>query len=207
MRALKWGLLTVALCYLGSFGWIHAKAVLAQYLIDDAWQQTQQSGNPVRPWPWADSWPIARLTLIHQRHPLGSWSLLSNSSGHALAFGPGWLPGSARPGEHGTTLIAAHRDTQFAALQQLQPGDEIVIETQKGEKIIYQISGHRIVDSRSEPLLTVDDNSRRLTLITCYPFDAIQAGGPMRYLVDAQAQPSPQLTAELLRTDNSGIRF
>ena len=27
----------------------------------------------------------------------------------------------------------------------------------------------------------------RLTLITCYPFDALRAGGPLRYVVTAKA--------------------
>lgn len=49
--------------------WIPAKAVLAQVLLQYAWTQTVDAGGPNgtdpaaihRPWPWADTWPVARL--------------------------------------------------------------------------------------------------------------------------------------------------
>jgi len=34
---------------------------------------------------------------------------------------------------------------------------------------------------------TRQDGRSRMTLITCYPFDAIRAGGPQRYVVFADA--------------------
>ena len=42
-------------------GWIHAKAALASHLVSNAWAETLASGEPARPWPWADTWPVARL--------------------------------------------------------------------------------------------------------------------------------------------------
>ena len=41
--------------------WIHGKALLAQTLLQRAWAQTQVRGESVKPWPWADTWPVARL--------------------------------------------------------------------------------------------------------------------------------------------------
>jgi sortase (surface protein transpeptidase) len=32
-----------------------------------------------------------------------------------------------------------------------------------------------------------DEGPTRLTLITCYPFGALRAGGPLRYVVTARA--------------------
>src|SRR5688572_1545522 len=41
--------------------YIHLKARLAQYLIADAWRKTLTGARAVKPWPWADTWPVARL--------------------------------------------------------------------------------------------------------------------------------------------------
>ena len=69
-RALGW-LVPAALIALGGWQvaggvWIHAKAVLAQILLERAWQQTRDGGERVRPWPWADTWPVARLVGADQ---------------------------------------------------------------------------------------------------------------------------------------------
>jgi sortase (surface protein transpeptidase) len=46
----------------------------------------------------------------------------------------------------------------------------------------------------------------RLTLVTCYPFDAIEPGGPLRYVVTAElakdpiTAPEPALAAVSLKT-------
>ena len=42
--------------------WLQAKAWLAQWLIADAWAEQLQAGTPSKPWPWADTWPVAKLT-------------------------------------------------------------------------------------------------------------------------------------------------
>ena len=47
-------------------------------------------------------------------------------------------------------------------------------------------SGAAIVDRR-EARLPADDDRPRLTLVTCYPFDAVVLGGPLGYLVFAEA--------------------
>ncbi len=44
---------------LGSGLYLPAKAALAQVLMRQAWSETEF--DPVRPWPWAETWPVARL--------------------------------------------------------------------------------------------------------------------------------------------------
>ena len=46
--------------------WIPVKAALAQVLLDNAWRETLYSGQPLKPWPWADTWPVARLSVPAQ---------------------------------------------------------------------------------------------------------------------------------------------
>ena len=53
--------------------YIHCKAKLAQELIAHAWAASRASGAPVRPWPWADTYPIARLRVpAHNIDGIGS---------------------------------------------------------------------------------------------------------------------------------------
>lgn len=154
--------------------WIPAKAELAQLLIADAWQQTLSQGGEHRPWPWADTWPVARL-----QWPAGNidqW-VLAGSFGSSLAFGPGL---SRSPGVHGpATVIAGHRDTHFGFLQKLQRGDRLRLQGRDGSWQHYRVSQLAVRDS-SRDLLQLYPG--QLTLVTCYPFASLQSG-PLRYVV------------------------
>ena len=69
--------------------YIHAKAILAQHLLDHAWQRARDGVAHAKPWPWADTWPVARLTA----RGLDSWVyVLADASGRSLAFGPQTWP-------------------------------------------------------------------------------------------------------------------
>jgi sortase A len=163
--------------------WIPAKAVLAQVLLERAWQNTKDGGERVRPWPWADTWPVARITLPR----LGtSWIVLSGASGRTLAFGPGHTDGSALPGEVGAAIVSGHRNTHFASLRALQVADEIIVERPDGTRIHYHVDELRVADSRSTRLRD-PGIGRSLLLVTCWPFDAPTSGGPLRLIASASA--------------------
>ncbi len=166
---------------IGLSSYIHAKAILAQFLLETAWSETLKGHQEVKPWPWADTWPVCRLTVPR----LGiSRIVLAGASGSSLAFGPGHLFGTAASGEYGNTVIAGHRDTHFKFLQELKTGDAIHLQTSHGINIPYRISEIRVIhETETQYLARTDANV--LTLITCYPFNAIRAGGPMRYIVIA----------------------
>lgn len=180
-------------------GYIHAKALLAQVLLDRAFAATLAEGHAVKPWPWADMTPIARLEVPRLG---GSAIVLGGASGQALAFGPAHVNGSALPGEPGTTVIAGHRDTHFAFLGRLQTGDEIRLTGADGRSDVYRVTHMSVADSRAGPL-GLDDQARSLLLVTCYPLDA-RLSGPLRYLVHAEAvaavpQPSAAAASRLMR--------
>ena len=177
------GFAVVGLWQLGDGAWIHAKAALAQVLLEDAWERTQKGEDKVRPWPWADTWPVARLRVPRLDV---SVIVLEGASGRTLAFGPGHHQGTPLPGRPGNSLISAHRDTHFRFLKDLEPGDEIRVEGTAGTSRRYRVTGTAIVDRR-EARFPADDDRPRLTLVTCYPFDAVVPGGPLRYLVFAEA--------------------
>ncbi len=187
--SLKVLLIVLPLCgmwQIGSASYIHAKAILAQVLLETAWDKTVHGQQEVKPWPWADTWPISRLDVPG----LGiDRIVLAGASGSSLAFGPGHLFGSSLPGQQGNTVIAGHRDTHFRFLQDIQRGDLIQMQSLTGEIIQYEVTETIITDEKeTEYIANTSENT--LTLITCYPFNAIRPGGPLRYLVIAkQHQP------------------
>lgn len=159
---------------------IPAKAALAQVLLDRAFEQSLSASAPVKAWPWADTTPVARITVPRLKV---SEVVLSGGSGEALAFGPTLMPGGARPGQPGTAVIAAHRDTHFQFLQHLQPGDVVTIETLDGRRSSFRVQGGYVV--RNDRFGIADNTpAPTLALSTCWPFDA-QTRGPWRYVVTA----------------------
>lgn len=169
----------------GEGAWIHAKAALAQILIKRAWAGTQAGGEAMRPWPWADTTPVARLWVPE----LGiDQIVLAGASGRTLAFGPGHLDGTAAPGAPGLAVISAHRDTHFSFLRDVKAGQTIVLTDRTGKRHTYRVTDLRVVDSDKTALDATGDTPR-LALTTCYPFDATAPGGPMRYVVLAEAAP------------------
>lgn len=160
--------------------WIPAKAVLAQVLMRSAWERTVAGESRVRPWPWADTWPVARLRVPRLEV---DQIVLAGANGGTLAFGPGHLSGTPAPGTEGNTILSGHRDTHFAFLEELRPGDELVLETRRGDRR-YRVSSSQIIDSRTHSLVARSEGSE-LTLVTCFPFRAVMPGGSLRYVVVA----------------------
>lgn len=169
---------------LGHGLWIYAKAELAQYLLQRAWARTLAGERAVKPWPWADTWPVARLQLPAHGVDL---IVLDGVSGRTLAFGPGHMPGTPLPGRAGVAVIAGHRDTHFRILRDLQAGDEILVEAPGRPRARFRVRERAVVDARTAVLAAADD-ARELALVTCYPFDALRPGGPLRYIVLAEAE-------------------
>lgn len=174
-------LLTISLTAFGQAGYIKAKAFLAQYLLEDAWQQTLADGQPHKPWDWADTFPVAKLTVPSQNI---KQLVLSGASGRNLAFGPGHLLSSNLPEQLGHTILGGHRDTHFEFLQYLKAGDEIAIQDKYGVVHRFKVTGVEIHNIKTDQIQ--DRGINQLTLVTCYPFNTLEVGGPLRYLVHAE---------------------
>ena len=175
-------LLCLGFWQLGQGAYIPAKAWVAQELMQRAWRRAQDGDAEVAPWPWADTWPVARLSAKGGDIEL---IVLEGGSGRTLAFAPGHLSISALPGEVGNSIIAGHRDTHFQFLQFMKRGESIMIETADGNNHLYQVTDIDVVDSRRGSIV-LDTESPMLSLVTCYPFGALEAGGPMRFVVTAR---------------------
>jgi len=168
------------LILLGQGSYIHAKAMLAQILLERAFTETIATGRETKPWSWADTWPVARIEVkrIH-----ASAIVLAGSSGQALAFGPGHVERTPDAGERGVAVYSAHRDTHFRFLKEVAVGDEIDITRSDGKTFRYLADSTAIVRfdaSGIDPLA----GGYELVLSTCWPFDALTPG-PDRYLLHA----------------------
>jgi sortase A len=169
------------LLLIGQGLYIHAKAIVAQILLERAFEQTLATGQPVKPWSWADTWPVARVTVPRLRQ---STIVLAGSSGQALAFGPGQLERTPEAGEDGTAVYAGHRDTHFAFLAEVQVGDEIDVTRRDGNVVRFRVTGAAVTrfdQSGIDPHAA----GRGLVLATCWPLNA-RLQGPLRYVVYAQ---------------------
>lgn len=175
-------LLCLGFWQFGQGAYIPAKAWVAQEMMQRAWRRAEQGTAAPAPWPWADTWPVARISARGGDVQL---IVLEGGSGRTLAFGPGHLSISVLPGENGNSVIAGHRDTHFQFLQYLSEGESIEVELVDGRRHLYEITDIDVVDSRRGSIL-LDTETPTMSLITCYPFGALEAGGPMRYVVTAE---------------------
>jgi sortase A len=159
--------------------WIPVKAELAQHLLERAWLRTLAGEPDAKPWPWADTHAVAILEVPR----LGLREIvLEGSSGRNLAFGP-TLVNTTQLDRSADRILSGHRDTHFSFLKELQTGDLLRLRTTT-ETRDYRVSWQEAVDSRQQQLV-IDESIERLTLLTCYPFDATTSGGPLRWVVTA----------------------
>jgi sortase A len=175
--------LIAGLWQVGQGLYIHVKAELAQVLIERAWKRTLAGEREVRPWPWADTWPVARLVMAR---PDVDVFVLAGANGRTMAFGPGHRFGTPLPGESGNSVVGGHRDTHLSFLRDVRRGAVARVQRQDGAWTSFRVEELHVVDKR-DAWLMADAGATRLTLVTCYPFDALRAGGPQRYVVVADA--------------------
>ncbi len=180
--------LALGLWQLGGAALIHGKAWLAQRLLDRSWSATLAGAREVRPWPWADTWPVARLQVPELDVDL---YVLAGASGRTLAFGPAVVAGTEGLGHR---ILSGHRDTHFAFLRELAAGSRFRLQNREGSWQDYAVRAHEVIDVR-HPVFARRAESRALvSLVTCYPFDAITPGGPLRYVVTAEAVTAEDTT-------------
>jgi sortase A len=185
-RALAFVLAAIGIGCVAQASWIHVKAYAAQVLIQRAWVRAEKGEPRARPWPWADTAPIARLTFTRSLQTLGKeLVVLEGSSGRNLAFGPTHDASSVSPGEIGNSVIAGHRDTHFEVLEGLRVGDVVRVERPDGKRFTFTVTNTAIADSLVSRI-SLSADTPRITLVTCYPFHSLDRNGSLRYVVTAE---------------------
>jgi sortase A len=181
MKRLALLLALIGAVLFGDGVYIHAKALLAQVLLDRAFDESVASGKPVKPWSWADTWPVARIEVPRLK---ARAIVLHGSSGQALAFGPGQLETTPDAGERGVAVYSAHRDTHFRFLKDVAIGDEILVTRSDGKRFSFRASEATVVRFDASGIDPASDG-HALVLSTCWPFDSVTAG-PLRYVLRAE---------------------
>jgi sortase A len=185
--ALSFALGAAAIVAIGCAVAILAKAHVGQALLEVSWKRAQQRGTAPAPWPWADTRPVAKLMAPRQQV---ARLVLAGANGRTLAWGPGVADGTARPGERGNAVVTAHRDTHFTFLADVAVGDPLIVERVDGVRVAYRVVSTRI-DDASSLRIPRDVDVPTLTLVTCWPFGAVNPGGTLRYVVVAEATGRP----------------
>jgi sortase A len=90
-----------------------------------------------------------------------------------LRKGPGHYPTTPLPGELGNAAVAGHRTTYgspFFDLDELQPGDEIIVTMLGNSRFVYRVTESVVVTPADyDVVLTKDPEVAVLTLTTCHP--------------------------------------
>lgn len=179
-------LFAVGLVVAGYGFYIPARAALAGVLLERAWAATPADGMVPQPWPWADTYPVARITVPKYEVSL---MVLNANSGNPVTFGPRLVDGTAAPGGPGHSVVVAQRDTHFAFLRHLRIGDAVDVERPDGTKAVYVVVKKDVIDVRKQKI-TVDHAVNILSLVTCYPFAVWNPDDPRRYVVTTVADPA-----------------
>ena len=158
---------------------IEIKARVAQYLLNNAWNKTIETGDEYEPWPGFDGYPILKLSI--PKFNLQQ-IVLSNTSGQSLAFGPSFHPETYLPKENKITAISSHRDSHGYYIRDLKINDFVILEDKQNNKFTYKVINFKIINVEDKDL-QFNKMSNQLLLITCYPFDAIISGTNLRYIV------------------------
>lgn len=113
-----------------------------------------------------------------------------------LRRGAGHIPATALPDQdEGNVGIAAHRDSHFRGLKDIQEDDTIELTTLDGT-FRYRVEWTKIVKPADVSVLEPTDEPA-LTLVTCYPFYYV-GSAPKRFIVRAHRIPEAEESEEWL---------
>lgn len=108
--------------------------------------------------------------------------VLEGTEAAVLRRAVGRVSTTRQPWEPGTVALAAHRDTFFRGLRDIEAGDLVQLVTERGTWT-YRVTGFEVVDPEAVHVLA-DSERPRLVLVTCHPFNYI-GSAPRRFVVFA----------------------
>ena len=180
-----------------------AEELRAEALADLKSREQKTSGSPRMP-SFAESGAAtesAQPEIPAVNTPLGRIEIASiglsamiqeGTSNRTLQRGVGHITGTALLGKSGNVGLAAHRDTFFRKLRDIQAGDDIKLTTLTGTEV-YRVELISIVEPEDSRVLS-NSGENVLTLVTCYPFSYI-GPAPKRFIVRARQISSSSTVA------------
>lgn len=191
LKLIERALLILAIACLGYYGYVSAETMLYQAQENRALDELLLRSDAAVPASSAPP-PAAVSRTITPGETVGrieiprlrvSAIIKSGVDARTLQLAVGHIPGTAFPGEVGNVGLAAHRDTFFRRLRDIQSDDEIVLTTPEGS-FKYRVARTDIVEPEDVWVLDPTDHPT-LTLVTCYPFNYV-GSAPQRFIVRAQ---------------------
>ena len=154
-------------------------ALIAYPFATDLWAERIQNGLTVE---FASSARAYQARTIEVGKPLTRMEIpkldvdvmvVEGTTPAALHAGAGHYPETPLPGELGNVAIAGHRTTYgrpFNRMDELEPGDEIILTTPIG-KHTYEVTGDPwVVDPENwAPIFEFKKGGSFLTLTSCHP--------------------------------------
>ena len=146
--------------------WLPIKGWLSEQLISYSWHQTINLQQKTKPWPWADTYPIAEISFERIKKRV---VVLNGGDPTTLAFSAGAIAPFNQARSTQAFVVAGHRDSHFSFLDEVIMNDIISLADKQGKSQLYQVEAIDIVDASTGELPILADDSQ-LILITCYPF-------------------------------------
>jgi len=132
---------------------------------------TPEAGAPLQVAPPLPDPPLGSAVGMIVIPKIGLSMVVVEGTGAAqLSAGPGHYPGTPLPGEAGNVAIAGHRTTYlhpFYNLDQLVPGDAIVLDTPQGLFLYHVLTSTAV--SPTDVAVVAPTPTPTLTLTTCNP--------------------------------------
>jgi sortase A len=125
--------------------------------------------------------------------------VLAGASGRTLAWGPGHLDDSRAAGRCRQRGRVAHRDTHFRFLRDVARATTSRWTSRPARNSTTACAKHTSPTRRRCACRAIP-RWPTLTLVTCYPFDALVSGGPLRYVVVAEAFSRASRSVRAART-------
>jgi sortase A len=188
-RAIERALVIVGVACLGWYALAAADAAFTEHELRTAAERALAASDPsTAPGDTsatdAGRPPAETLIGLLEIPRLGlSTPVVEGDDANALRGAAGHLPDTPRPWEPGNSAIAAHRDGIFGPLRNVRVGDEVRVQTPRGD-FRYTVTGTRIVPPSDVSVLKPGAGDM-LTLITCYPFNYV-GPAPKRFIVHAE---------------------
>jgi sortase A len=154
----------------------------------NAWSETQADSVVPR--------AVLRIDALALEVPV-----FAGTSEVNLTRGAGHIEGTVPPGNSGNTGIAAHRDGYFRALEHVQLGERVTLETLQGP-IGYRVTRIEVVNPDAVHVLA-PTATPTLTLVTCYPFYHV-GPAPQRFIVRAEHVGGVARSAKLAAQAQAG---
>jgi sortase A len=194
LKVLERVLLVIGIVCLGYYGYVSAETVLYQAQEDRALNEllsrkgAESTTSTVTPLVTARRAVTPGETVGRIEIPrLGVSAIIkAGTDARTLQLAVGHIPGTALPGDIGNVGLAAHRDTFFRRLRDIESDDEIRLTTPEGS-YTYRVARTDVVEPEDVWVLDPTDHPA-LTLVTCYPFSYV-GSAPQRFIVRAQRTP------------------